>query len=794
MIRHILILTFRKFNRHRTSFLINLTGLSTGLTCVLLIFLWLSDELSVDKFHEKDDQLYEILQHFEFPDRIQTRSGVPALLGEELVTEMPEVEEAARMSIPGILYPGVLNAGDQNVVTGGEFASSNFFQVFSYELLAGDRKEVLSHPNNIVLSKELAIQLFQSPTEAMGKTVTWSNNWFDQSQLTVSGVFDNPSTNPEHQFNALVSIERMIDGDRDNIAVWSDGYTRTYLVLREDTDIAAFDTKVAHYLLGKHSTWDIVTLSIRKFSDGYLYNQYEAGELIGGRIEYVRLFSFIGLVILLIACINFMNLSTAEASRKTKEIGVKKTIGGRRIDLVYQFLTESMLLVALSFLLALVWSSLLLPQFNLITGKELQLYCSPNLLLYGSIILVVTGLLAGSYPAFYLSSFAPLSILRGRLRTSHGEVKVRKGLVVFQFMLTTLFIIGVLVINRQMAYTQSKHLGYERDQILQFQRPIFANNTETLLSEVKSISGVEAASNMARTITSGGDDQMGYSWRGKATDEDFIFKAPQINYDVIETLGMEMVAGRSFSRELKDDGSKIILNETALKHMQLEDPIGKVIEKDVGNGREKREIIGVVKDFHYGSIHEEVKPLIFRMRPFGSNIMVRIRAGSERAVIAQLENLFQELYPAYPFVYSFLDEDYERLYEAENKVAILSRYFSALAIIISCLGLFGLAMFTAERRRKEIGIRKVLGASVLGIVRLLTQDFTKTVLLGIVLSLPIAYWAVGRWLDNFAYNIGLDWRYFVLPGLLVLIMSWLTVGLQTINAARVNPVNSLKDE
>lgn len=789
MFRHNLLITYRSFLRNKSSFLINLIGLSTGLACVLLIYLWVSDEMSIDKFHEEDAQLYQVMQNHKLPNGIQTQNYSPGPLAEAMVQDFPEIEAAANSNNSLFSPKGILSDGDNHLTVDGLFASENYFELFSYDLIVGDPKQILADKNNIVLSKEVALKLFPSIEDAIGKTIIWQNQFLDTT-FQVSGVFEDIPNNSTTKFDAVVLYDWLITDDL-YAGEWSGGYANTYLLLKKGTDIDPFNNKIAKYLATKSSSWESSTQFVRQYSGGYLYSSYEEGVQAGGRIEYVRLFSIIGLFILLIACINFMNLSTAQASKKMKEIGVKKAIGASRKSLIFQFLSESILMVILSLIIAIGLVVLFLPQFNGITGKNLHLdiHISTFLSIIG--MGLVTGLLAGSYPAFYLSSFKPLTILKGKLHTSTRALWIRKSLVVGQFTLSVMFIVGVLVVNKQMGYIQSKNLGYKRDNILSFQRPGFDWNPQIFLSELKTIPGVVNASNVVMTFLGGLDSQGGYSWSGREAEKDYLFQSPKVGYDMIETLGMELIAGRSFSREHNDDGSKIIINESALKMMQLEDPIGKIINY---GDQDEREIIGVVKDFHYGSIHKKVEPLIFRHRRLGQNIMVKINAGTESTTLTQIEQLYDKFHPFYPFEFSFMDEDYQTLYEAENRVAVLSKYFSGLAIIISCLGLLGLAAFTAEQRTKEIGIRKVLGASVSSIVVLLSKEFIKLVLIANVIAWPIAWFAMNTWLGNFAYRIDIGWLIFLLTGILALAIAILAVGWQTLRAAVANPVDSLRNE
>lgn len=793
MFRHNLILTFRSFQRNKASFLINLIGLSTGLACVLLIFLWVNDELSVDKFHEKDSQLYQVLINAELPNGVQTREGTPGLLAKVLVDEMPEVEAATKYHDRFMQPNGILVDGENKVDIKGIFAGKNYFGLFSYTLLEGNAQTVLKDKNNIVLSEAIATKLFKSPSEAIGKTIEWKNEYFEET-FQVAGVYENPPKNATDQFDAVIQYQWLIDLDH-YANDWTGGYAATCILLKEGTDLTSFNKKMTELYYTKRGGFNKPReLFVRKASDKYLYGNFEDGINVGGRIAYVKLFILIAIFILLIACINFMNLSTAQASKKMKQIGVKKSIGATRGDLIMQLLGESILMTGLASVLALAFVNVLLLPFNELTGKFLELNFDGTIMLSMIGISLLTGLLAGSYPAFYLSSFQPVTILKGKWNAFLGEQWIRKGLVMFQFALSLIFIVGVLVIHQQMDYIQTKNLGYDRENVLSFQRISNDGDPQVFLNELRNIPGVINAGNMASTITNRFDNQSGYSWRGEAADKKILFEAPRIGYEVIETLGIELLEGRSFSKELKDNHFKVVINESAAKMMQLDNPVGTFLEKGSGEWKRNQEIIGVVKDFQYGSIHKAIEPLIFRFRGNERDIITRIKAGEERTTIPKIEALYKKFHPEYAFKYSFLDSDYQRLYESESQVATLSKLFSGLAILISCLGLFGLAMFTAERRKKEIGIRKVLGASVFGIVQMLTKDFTKTVLIAVLIAMPLSFLVADYWLTNFAYRIELNWLYFIVPGILVLLIAWLTVGLQTVETARMNPVNCLKEE
>lgn len=792
MLKHNLLIALRGFKKYKKSFLINIIGLSSGLACVLFIFLWVKDEMSVDKFHENEKQLYQVMSNMPIDDRILTLENSPFLLPKTIINDFPEVESAAAISADFCSPKGVFSNGNSKQAALGKFATSNLFNVFSFPLTNGNKDQVLSEKYNVVLSENLAIKLFQSSKNAMGKTLNWNYQWTDgggEQTLTVSGVFKELPKNSSLQFEYVVHPELLVEDDYW-AGDWSGSYALSFLVLKKETDITSFNGKIKNYLNTKRDNKFTFLSFVQKFSERHLKNPYENGVQVGGRIEYIRLFSIIALFILLIACINFMNLSTARASRKMKEVGVKKAVGANRQSLIVQYLSESILLSFLSFGFALTLVVILMPQFNALTDKSIALSLGWIEIVCLLTVVIFTGVFAGSYPAFSLSALKPVEVLKGQLNTSFGEFLMRKGLVVFQFAVSIIFIIGVLVVNKQIEYTQTKNLGYNRDNIVRFSIGSTNKSPETFLTELETIAGVKKVATTNGDFLDGTDNNGGWSWSADEANKSILFQAPRVGYGAIETLGMEVVAGRSFSKEYNDDYNKIILNESALKLMGLENPIGKMLDK----GEQQQEIIGVVKDFQYGSIHKRIEPLIMRFRSYGTDVMVKITQGTEKETLAQLENLFVEFNPGYPFDYSFLDQDYQALYKAESKVADLSNYFGVLAILISCLGLFGLAAFTAERRAKEIGIRKILGSSVIGIVSMFSKEFMKMVLIAILIAMPLGYWASARWLENFGYTIDLHWWYFAAAGLIAICIAMFTVSFQAIKAATVNPVKSLRAE
>jgi len=485
-----------------------------------------------------------------------------------------------------------------------------------------------------------------------------------------------------------------------------------------------------------------------------------------------------------------MNLSTARAAHRLKEIGVKKAIGANRSTLMKQHLGESLLISFLSLAIAILIVGLLLPEFNEITGKHLVLTLNAKLMIPLFGIALVTGLISGSYPVLYLSGFKPADVLKGRLNTSFGDRLVRKGLVIFQFAISIIFIVSVLVVYRQITFIHDKNLGLNKDNLIRFlNEGKIAEHSDIFLAELKKIPGVINSSTFGENITDNGSSTSGITWEGKLSG-DIEFGNLEVDYDLIELFGFEMKEGRTFSRQFNMEASKIIFNETAIAAMGIKDPVGKTIRL----WGEERQIIGVVKDFHFESLYEKVKPCFLRLSPGRHNILVRIKAGTEQETIQAIKKVYDVHSEGLPFEYRFVDEDYQLLYAAEQRVAVLSRYFAGMTIVISCLGLFGLAAFTSERRTKEISIRKVLGSSEFGIVYLLSGEFTKLVFTSTLIALPISYFMSAYWLNEFAFRIELKLWFFISAGMLALLIAWVTVGIQTIKAARINPVNNLRTE
>jgi len=803
MIRSYFKIAWRNLVKDRQFTFLNLLGLSTGLACTLLIYLWVNDELLVDKFNEKDSRLYEVLKKVSDAEgSVRISKNTQGLLAKSMADELPEVEYAVPLRRDDNL--GILSMGDKHIKAKHEFAGKDFFNVFSYSLINGNNREV-SGVKGIFLSDKLALKLFNS-TDVTGKTIDWGykNGEVDFTGVyTITGVFKAPPANATDQFDLLVPFDLYAQkhaGGIGDITFWGSNMASTYIVLKQGTNADAFSNKIKDFTVRKvkslypgqeYEKYE-GALFARRFSDAYLYNNYVNGNQAGGRIEYVSLFSIIAIFILVIACINFMNLSTAKASGRMKEVGIRKVVGAPRRSLVLQYMGESMLMSFLSIIIAVVLVSLLLPSFKTITGKELSLNLNLNFILSLLSIAITTGIIAGSYPALYLSGFKPVAILKGKLKTSASESFIRKGLVVFQFAISVVLIISVLVVYKQMKLVQTTNLGYTKDNIIKFPAEgKLQDNLETFITEIKNIPGIVAVSAMNGNFSghashSGG----GIGWDGKDPNLGIEYYGVSGDYGFMEILDLKLAEGRTFSRQFGADSSSVIFNEAAIKAMGIKNPVGKTVSLWGKN----KQIIGIAKDYHFESLYKKVGPAFIEYSPANETVLVKIKAGNQSETISRLEKFYKSFNQGISFEYRFLDDEYQAMYSSEQKVSVLSRYFATIAIIISCLGLFGLSAFTAQKRQKEIGIRKVVGASASGIAMMLSKDFLKLILIAILIAFPAAWMIAHQWLQSFAYRISVGAGIFLMAGTAIILITLLTVSFQSVKAAVANPVKSLRTE
>ncbi len=785
MLLHTFKLIYRNFLRFPGTFLINVLGLSSGLACSLLIFLWISDELHFDKFHVHDERLFQVIENQHNSSGLVSREATPIGMAYVLNESMPEIDYAATVTPMAWLPKFIIENKGEQIKNEGKFVGKDFFRIFSFDLIYGTKERVFEDVNAVVISEALAIKLFGSIENATDKTVLWHLGEIKKESV-ISGIFKTVPSNSSEPFDILLNIELL--GEIMNFAKddLSSPGPSTFILLKPGVDIKLFNKKITRLMFERTGNKQS-EFFLSKYSDRYLYGKYENGIQTGGRIEYVKLFAVIGLIILLIACINFVNLSTARASRRMKEVGIKKAMGAGRLSLVKQYLGESLLISLFSLGVALLVVAFFLPFFNDLTGKQLILNLTKENVLGFFCITLFTGILAGSYLALYLSELKTVAILKGKIITSISEQFVRKGLVMFQLAVSFIFIASVIVVHKQISFIQHKNLGYDKNNILYLEiEGNVATTKNTFLQKVRTLPGVQSASAMVGNVVG----SFGNPFEVTFEDRKVLFNRLAVDYMMIETLGIPMKFGRTF-RDVYNDTDKVIINSVAADRIGLTHPLGKVIDL----GGRKLEIIGVTENFHYRSLHEEITPLAFMLETEQLwNILIKLDGNRQEEAIHNLKNLYQVFNPGYIFDYKFLDHTYQSQYAGEKRVADLSLWFGTLTIIVASLGLIGLAAFNVEKRVKEIGIRKVLGATPTDIVYLLSFGFAKLVFMAIVVALPISFYVVDKWLQRFAYSIDLEIWFFITSGLIAILIALTIVGGQAIKASLVNPTECLKDE
>ena len=793
MLKNYLKIALRNVNRHRGYAFINIFGLAVGLACCLLILVYVQDELSFDRFHEKADRIYRV--EMEIPTRQASQRWNEALLplGPLMQGAFPEIEQVVRLSRQDI---PLIQVGDtRSYEEAFIFAEPAFFEVFDFELRRGN-PAALARPYTVIVSESMAAKFFGTD-EPVGQTLEVTSRWEQQAEeYEVVGVMADPPHNTLFQARILASFatQEAKAGNR----IWR-RIAATYVLLKPDHRPADLMAKFAPFEkthIHAHFT-DGTTLDLMPLPRIHLYAHAANDTQRQGDIRYVYLFSVIALLILLIACINYMNLATARAARRAKEVGVRKVVGAHRLQLVYQFIGDSVLFTLIALVLALAFVQLLLPLFSDLMNRPLSLDLSAGwmLALLAAIGLLV-GLVAGSYPAFLLSRFRPVQVLKGHVRTKAWPA-LRKGLVVFQFIVTVALIACTLIIQRQMDYVQNTRLGFEKEQVVVIttrgRLDAEAATFKQVLEQHAAIRHVTLASHIpghARAFTYIAPDGI-EDYEGDpdvAVPVDHLW----VDHDYVSTLNLELVAGRDFSDAYPSDAAEaILINETAARNLGWEDPIGKAIAFPQ---REPKRVVGVLRDFHSESMKHPIRPMVLELDPTPTYIAAKLTPTDLPAVLAFMETTWDRFVPALPFEYSFLDEDFEAMYRAEQRLGALFGLFAGLAVFVACLGLFGLVAFIAEQRTKEIGIRKVCGATVSGIVILLSKDIARLVLVAVVVAAPLAYFAMRSWLQEFAYQIDLTPAVFLGAAALAFGIALLTVSYQAIKAARANPVEALRYE
>ena len=794
MIKNYFKTAFRNLWRRKAFTAINVTGLAIGMTATLLILLWIQNELSIDRFYKKEDRIYWMYYRDKYPDG-KTWAGLntPKILAPTLKKDYPEVEDAVRYAYVTFL----LTAGDKHLNIQGAFVDSGFLSVFDFPLLDGDVKHPLSNGYSIILTKKLANKFF-GDQNAIGKTVRVDS----VNYCTVTAVMEDLPDNTKFDFEYLLHWSYMGKIGWDDSG-WINNSIHTYALLKHGASQAAFDAKVKNIIVdhtkgtANASTAEVFTQPLRR---AYLYSRSENGKLVAGPIEMVRLFAVIAAFILLIACINFMNLSTARSEKRSKEVGIRKVVGAGKAKLIAQFLGESILLSFLAFGFALFLVQVSLKSFNELVNKELFIdYADPWFWMFAVTFILFSGLLAGSYPAFFLSSFKPVNVLKGTFKKVNASVNPRKVLVVLQFTFAIVLIISTIIVERQIKYALNRDAGYNQNNLIWvWAQGDVGKHFNAIKNEVLNSGVATSITRCANPITRRWRDSWGFSWSGSTKEDekiDFVLLGSDAGF--VKTIGINLLEGRDIDGyNYPTDSNAVLLNESAVKAMRLKNPVGQIIK--TVDGTKQLHVIGVVKDFILESPYEkDINPMMIcgPALNFGYAVHIKLNPSNTTATdLAALEKIFKEYNPQYPFEYVFVDESYAKKFSETQRTGRLAALFTALTIFISCLGLFGLAAYMAESRIKEIGVRKVLGASVFGITSLLSKDFLKLVIISLIIASPVAWWAMVTWLQKYSYRVEVDWWVFLLAGILSVVIALATISYQSIKAAIANPVKSLRTE
>ena len=788
MVKNYFKTAWRNLFYHKTFSLINISGLALGMTCSLMIMLWVLDEYSVDAFHKNGRQIYYVYERSFTGEKPEAGYNTQGLLADELKAHIPQIKYASAMETANSV---VCEGANKILKKDGIFTSSDFFLMFSYPLLQGTARQSLNSISGIVISRKMAEDFFGNTNNAVGKTIRYAN----KEDLIITGVFENVPANASVHFEFVRPWEAFMS-QNEWAKKWGNNDPFTIVQLQPNANPAKTEAGIRNFLNQylPVTAGSRIELALQPYHEKYLHETFENGIPAGGRIEYVQLFSIVAIIILLIACINFMSLSTARSVRRAKEIGVRKVLGAARFRLITQFLAEALLLTFFAVIIAIMLTVLLLPAFNWLCGKHLTFPVNqPAFWLYLLCLLLFTSLIAGCYPALFMSSLLPVQVLKSKIKFGWGSIFFRKGLVVFQFALSIIFIVGMIVIYRQVNYVQTKNLGFNRNNLIYI--PIegdLTKNYNLFKEKALSLPGIIAVSRMMQTPTGYHHYTGDISWPGKTSDNKEQIADVSAGYDFVKTLQLKLKEGRDFSTNYGTDSTNFLINESMAVKLNYQNPIGKKLSW----GADKGMIVGVLKDFQFYSMHRAIDPMVIRLdekKKYGT-VLVRAEAAKTKDALAALEKLNKDINPKTPFTYQFADEAYAILYNNEQLASKLADCFAMIAIFISCLGLLGLITFTAEQKTKEIGIRKVLGASVLNIIQMLSTDFLKLILIAAIIAFPVAWWAMNKWLDNFAYRINIASWIFVAAGLGALFIALVTVSFQAIKAATANPVKSLRTE
>ncbi|MCB0487170.1 MAG: ABC transporter permease [Cyclobacteriaceae bacterium] len=786
MIKNYIIISLRKFRRQKFFSLINLFGLTIGLSSVILIMLYVTDELSYDKFHQRTNGIFRVVENQHYAGQpVFPVAVTPAPLGPSLKSEYPEVEDATRFWFTNQIFQN----GDQKFTELGAYVDPSFLSIFSFDLAAGSNETALSDINNIIITQELAKKYF-GDEDPINKIIKIG----DDRQAIVGGVLENIPTNSHIQFDFILPIENRFSRDPDASTNWGNNTMYTYVLLSDGADVEKLNDQIKDQIR-KNQDRSVTDVFLQPIDNIHLGETYFTADVGGkGNKQYVTIFLIVAIFILAIACINFMNLATARSMSRAKEVGLRKSIGANRVQLVLQFLNESLLTALVAMVLAVLIVDLLLPQFNVLAGKTLNMniFANAKLILYLLGFATVTGLIAGSYPAFFLSAFQPATVLKSAPVKASGGSLFRKILVITQFFISTIMITGTLVVYDQIEYIRSKDLGYDKENVIKI--PRISNNYKSFKDDLLTQSGIVdvSASNQHPAYVE--NSTSGISWEGKNQDEAILIHTLFTDFDYLKTMGAKIAEGRDFMKNNRADSNAVVINQEAARVMGFESPVGQEIQVGIPV---PFSIIGVVDDFHFKSIHQKIEPLVMAIARNDGMLgytMIRVEPGNPSSKVSTIQQAWEKFNPGREFVYTYLNDDFIDLYKAEEQTGTIFKYFSGLAILVSCLGLFGLASFTLEQRTKEFGIRKIFGASLFQLFTTASTGFIVLVIVAFALAAPVSLFFINRWLDGFAYHISLSVNAFLYAGVLAVGIALVTVSYQAVRSAIVNPSASLRHE
>ena len=796
MIKNYFKTALRNVWKHKSFSFLNITGLGIGIACAALIFLWVEDEITYNHYFANRSNLYQVMGNQSYDGKTYTFGSLPGMFAPAAKNEIPGVKNAVRSDWGSRVLVGY---GEKTLYADGLNVDSAFLSMFNFEFIHGNAPAAFRQLYSLVITESLAQKIFNS-ADVEGKLLKLDN----KQEYVISGVIKNLPPNNRFAKTEWFAPFAVFEKENDWLKTWSNNGVQTFFELDLSADANVVDQKLHNFIKSKDSSAAAMPLLLSA-NDWRLRSDFTDGKQTGGRIRIVNLLAIIAWIILLIACINFMNLSTAKSERRAKEVGVRKVMGSGKGMLISQFIAEALVMSFIAVVFSVVIIFLALPAFNILVEKQLVLNLLNPLHLASLLVIgAVCGLIAGSYPAFYLSSFKPITVLKGLKLNTGGATFIRKGLVIAQFVISVVLITCTIVIYKQIMHTRSRELGINKDNLISMSQQLISTQQysdiglhfRTVKNDLLQTGVVDNASLNSSQAFQIGSNSSGFGWKGKVPNKEILISMEFATPEYLKTMGMKLLAGRDFYPDGLADSSNVIINETFAKLVEKkpENAVGELIERDDG----KLLIIGVVKDYVYNNVYGNVDPVIIfndSKAQSTSNLMVRFKqTGDYKTALAKVEAVLKKYNPGYPFEYRFMDEQFKKLFNSENLIGKLAGLFAGLAIFISCLGLFGLAAYTAERRIREIGIRKVLGASISNLSSLLAKDFLVMVIISCLIAIPMAWYFMHKWLQGYQYRVQIVWWMFAVPAVLAIVIALLTVSFQAIKAAMTNPVKSLRTE